>query len=77
VAVDPLYGDRPKPPLVSLNNDEIVDFDAARSVARMSLRARGLTLVGVIAGAARVQTWCKQTRRRRLARDIIRVPFHP
>ncbi len=45
---DPLYGDRPKPPLVPMNNEEVVAFDLVRTATTGSPLRRRWPLVVVI-----------------------------
>ena len=47
MADDPLYGDRPKPPLVPMNNAEVIYFDVIRGLDGASPRRRGLVVAGV------------------------------
>lgn len=51
---DPLYGDRPKPPLVPMNNSEVILFDTIRGLDGASTARRSLVLGGVAVALALV-----------------------
>jgi hypothetical protein len=52
VADDPLYGDRPKPPIVPMTNSEVITFDVIRGLDGASPARRWLVLGGVTAAFA-------------------------
>jgi hypothetical protein len=52
VTDDPLAGDRDWPPIVPMNNDEVIEFDGIRALMRMSPRRRRLVLGVILAASA-------------------------
>jgi hypothetical protein len=51
VTDDPLFGEGDEPPIVPMNNAEVVEFDALRGIMRMSPRRRRLVLGGILAAS--------------------------
>jgi hypothetical protein len=52
MANDPLYGDRPKPPLVPMSNEQVIGFDAIEGLQGASTVRRGLVIGGIALGFA-------------------------
>jgi hypothetical protein len=51
VTDDPLSGDSEQPPIVPMNDAEVVEFDELRAIMRMSPRRRRLVLGGILAAS--------------------------